>query len=695
MTSQTALTTVLPPANPTLDLGLPTGSYTASGFTRFAQNATISSDGTVKIQGLQVRIETPNNPASLSFVDASGALDADGNGTIGNITFSYNNTTKLLRLSDNTGAGQTATAADFQTALRSVAISGATGAVKISANLGRPVYRSENGNYYDFVTEGDFATEGGQLTTWTQANTKASASTFLGLQGYLATITSQTENDFLSSTFDSRGWIGGQVTAANQGTRTWTWTGGPDAGKSFWIGGANGASTGAQINYANWDTAEPNNFVVASDPRGANGESYAQFTAGGKWNDLADDPSYQSVGQGLYRPNGYWVEYGLGDSSAGLSGTRDSINLTVGNGNVTTPLDLVFYDPIKGQASFAFTGSTFSNITTEGADTPALTRNSTGATPEFGSVWKIISANVDVDKDGVKDIIFANRTDNAVAILFGEARTGTDRQFAYRNSAFATINGTPLVPGLSWTIDFASNKLGANNEAGIFWRSTAGETAIWSFTTTTVNGATSVAVVNSGVIASVGANSGWRAVGDGEFNQDAATREVFWVNDTNGSVATWSLGANRTTRTSQFAWGDNKVPTSTWDVVGIGKVAGTGVNDNIVWQQKGGAVMVNWTMLNGSRTTPPAGSAEVITLTATDRIKAVVDVDGDGVLDLVGQFDGNGTIGAYALTAGFTLKNTAAPRTQYSSNNPTGYRPAKGGLNASNLELVNVAQYNA
>ncbi len=364
-----------------------------------------------------------------------------------------------------------------------------------------------------------------------------------------------------------------------------------------------------------------------------------------------------------------------------------------------SPLDLVFYDPTKGQVSFGFVGAE-SNIVDAAlaGDAPALTRNSTGATPEFGPVWQIISANVDVDKDAVKDMLFVNTTNNAVAILFGEARTGSDRQFAYRNSAFATLsNGQVLAPGLAWTIDFASNKIGANNEAGIFWRSTAGDTAIWSFTTATVNGVTSATIVNSGVIASVGANSGWRAIGDGEFNQDIPTREVFWVNDTNGSVATWSLGANRTTRTSKFAW-TGQVPTSAWDVVGIGNVAGTGVNDNIVWQQKGlvagtaNTLMVNWTMLSGERTTPLTGSAEVLTLSAADRIKALADIDGDGVLDLVGQRDSDGSIAAYALTSSYALKNTAAPRTQYTASNTT-YRPGKGGPNNANLELVNVAQY--
>jgi hypothetical protein len=681
MTSQTLTTALLPPALPTLDLGPATSNYTASGITKFAAAATVTGDTTDKILGLQVRISSGNG--TLGVVNGSGILEA--NGSSGKISYAYNSATKLLRLTDNS-VGQTAIGTDFQEVLRNVGISGASGNVSISANLGKPVFRSDNGHYYNFVSF-----PAATPTSWTDSKTQAEADAnkFLGLSGYLATVTDASENRFLTSSFDSRGWIGGQADAS----RKWTWAGGPEKGKSFWSGDVNGTGIGADIAYANWDTfdgGEPNNF------RG--NEAYVQFTTDGLWNDLANAPTLDPDPR--YNPDGYWVEYGGATGTDQLAGTRDTIALTPGAGPTATPVDLVFYDPIKSQVSFAFTGSNYSTIATEGltADTPVLTKNS-DSTPQLAPGWRLISSNVDVDKDGVKDHIFAFTATNEIAVLFGEVRTGSDRQYAYRNSAYVTFNGARFAPGLDWTVEFASGKIGANNEAGIFWRSKSGEVAIWSFTTATAtNGDKSATLVNSGVINSVGPNSGWRAVGDGEFNSNIATREVFWVNDIDGKVATWSLVANRTSRTSQFAWNiapgtPGQVPTSAWNVVGIGNIAGTGLNDNIVWQQKSGPLMVNWTMLDGERVSPTPNS--VLTLSATDRIKVLADVDGDGVLDLIGQFDGNGTIGAYTLTSGFALKNTATPRTQYSSNIIAGYRPAKGGSGASNLELVNVAQYNS
>ncbi len=506
----------------------------------------------------------------------------------------------------------------------------------------------------------------------------------MGLQGYLASVTTAQENAFLTATFDSRGWIGAQADV----NRKWTWVGAasPENGKSFWNGNANGSFATADIKYASWDSAEPNNT-------GSN-ESYVQFTTGGRWNDLADQPTKDPDPR--YNPDGYWIEYSEAAGSNNLGGTRDTIALTPGSTGPSA-LDLVFYDPANGKVSFAFVGAN-NTIVSEGltGDTPSLTINP--ATPYAGSTaWGLVSAKLDVDNDGLKDTIFINKTDGSVSIIFGAVLTGsTNRASAARGFAFVTgANGDVLrpLPSNGWDIDFASSKIGAGGTPGLFWRnSITGLTAIWTLSAPT-GGNTATASIR--LTANVSGNSGWKALGDGEFNQDIATREIFWLNSKTNEVVTWSLGSDRTAFSFKYAVPQRTVPTG-WNVSAIGNISGvSNTNDNIIWQN--GTTVLSWDMRDGALSTTSFGGLGygVITITAADRVKGVFDTDGDSILDLVAQNDGNGTIASYALTSSFALKNTSTPRTQYASNNVAGYRPAKGGLNGSQLELVNVAQYDS
>ena len=670
------LTTLLPPVAPTLNLGAASGTYTASGFTKIAANAIVTGDTTDKILGLQVRIDSGSG--TLGVVNGTTLQPASG--TVGKIGYAYNDATKLLRLTD-TSSDLSAVGSDFQDVLRNVVIQNASGTVSISANLGKPVYRSENGHYYEFVslpTSGDQA-----LPTWTSSKTAAEASRFLGLQGYLASVTSAEENSFLKASFDSKGWIGAQADAS----RKWTWVGAasPENGKSFWIGNTDGSFANADIKYANWDQnpAEPNNF----DGK----ESYAQFTTGGVWNDLADAPT-RDRNADRYNPDGYWIEYGGDAGTENLRSTRGTISLTQGSGPTgASALDLVFYDPASGKVSFAFVGAnnTIGSESLSG-DTPLLTFNSNNTPYEGLADWRLVTASIDVDKDGTKDTLYTNKNNGSVVVAFGAIKTGsTTREYGVRSSAFVTIGGVlgTARPADGWSIEFASDKIGVGGTPGIFWLNTiTGLTAIWTLSAPT--GGTT-ATTSLAVTGNVGGNSGWRAIGDGEFNQDPTTsREVLWLNSKNNEVATWSLNSGRTTWDVKYALAGRVVPTG-WSVSAIGNIAGGAGNDNIVWQN-GSRVLV-WNMRDAA-----AISLTEIAVIPTDRIKTVADVDADGILDLVGQNDGNGTIATYALTSSFALKNTAAPRAQYfAANNPGGsYRPGKNGSGPA-LELVNVAQYGA
>jgi gliding motility-associated-like protein len=162
-----------------------------------------------------------------------------------------------------------------------------TGTRNFSITVGAANYLPSTGHYYMFVPLLGI--------TWTNAEAAAAASTYYGLQGYLATLTTQEEAQLCGVQASGNGWIGGSD-AAVEGV--WRWMTGPEAGIIFWNGGPAGSSP----TYAFWNTGEPNN---------QNNEDYAHITAPGigvpgSWNDL----SITGDATGAYAAQGYLVEYG-------------------------------------------------------------------------------------------------------------------------------------------------------------------------------------------------------------------------------------------------------------------------------------------------------------------------------------------------------------------------------------------------
>ena len=132
-----------------------------------------------------------------------------------------------------------------------------------------PVINPANNHYYEYVPSS---------LLWSEANTNAMARTHLGEAGYLATVTSTPENNFLLS-LASDGWLGGtdQVLEGD-----WKWFGGPEAGTTFWLGGPGGSSP----TFANWGLGEPNDQHAPSLPLS---EDFLTLSGHGfgQWNDKA------------------------------------------------------------------------------------------------------------------------------------------------------------------------------------------------------------------------------------------------------------------------------------------------------------------------------------------------------------------------------------------------------------------------
>ncbi|NRD21547.1 T9SS type B sorting domain-containing protein [Winogradskyella eckloniae] len=162
---------------------------------------------------------------------------------------------------------------------------------EFSINLGEANYLPSTGHYYFYVAQTSI--------TWSEARDAAAAQSYFGLQGYLATITTEEESQLAGAQSAGTGWIGGSD-EENEGT--WKWVTGPEAGQVFWQGVSNGFAPDGM--FAFWNSNEPNDF---------NNENYAHITDPsigvlGSWNDLGNSGDVDV--NSPYHPKGYIVEFG-------------------------------------------------------------------------------------------------------------------------------------------------------------------------------------------------------------------------------------------------------------------------------------------------------------------------------------------------------------------------------------------------
>ena len=213
--------------------------------------------------------------ATVMITNADSAHDVLMLTSPNGITSSYNSSTGVLKLSGK------ASIADYQAALRLVQFktdgSAQTGKRDIQFTLGNAI-QGINGNFYEIIPNN---------ANWFQALSDANNSTYFGLKGYLVTVTSQVENDFIAQKLHVDSWIGAtddfnQINTAlgfhlypdqTASEGNWYWISGPDKGTQIYSNNA------PNTLYSNWNAGEPN---------GGAGENFIDIfsTFNGKWNDI-------------------------------------------------------------------------------------------------------------------------------------------------------------------------------------------------------------------------------------------------------------------------------------------------------------------------------------------------------------------------------------------------------------------------
>jgi hypothetical protein len=284
-------------------------SATYNTATTVDPNLTITSNG--NITGFRVQIS--QTYTSGDVLDYTGTLPTG-------ITQSWNSTTGVLSFNGTTSA------ANWQTLLRTVRFKSTS--ATCYANLRRVTFVAGT-VYYNPLTEHYYEYVAGS-TTWTNAYTVSSAKSYFGRAGYLATILSEAENNFIWKLMSSDAWFGasddvnyintakGSTFFANQSAAEgkWHWVTGPEKGQNF-SNGNTPSTTLVSGMYHKWAGGEPN----------GTSEAFGQFYSSnnGQWNDLANS----TLG-------GYICEYGDMPGDLTSSVTIFTREVTVGNGSSGT-----------------------------------------------------------------------------------------------------------------------------------------------------------------------------------------------------------------------------------------------------------------------------------------------------------------------------------------------------------------------
>jgi hypothetical protein len=317
-------------------------SSTYNTWTKVDPNLTLTANGT--ITGFRVQISqtyTSGDQLRSTVTLPSG------------VSSSFNTTTGVLIFSGST------TATNWESVLRGVEFKSTTSTCyalqrRVTFVAGTVFYNPLTEHFYEYVSGN---------TSWTNSYTNASNKSYFGRVGYLATVLSEAENNFIWKLMANDAWFGasddynyintskGSTFYANQSAAEgkWHWVTGPEKGQNF-SNGNTPSTTLVSGMYHKWAGGEPN----------GTSEAFGQFYSSnnGQWNDLANS-----------NLPGYICEYGdmpgdittsttiltrnieVSNSSSGyISG--GNVNVCSGSNSTTLTLNNLSGSVVRWESSF-------------------------------------------------------------------------------------------------------------------------------------------------------------------------------------------------------------------------------------------------------------------------------------------------------------------------------------------------------
>ncbi len=271
-------------------------SYTQNTSGQSASGFSISNFNTSATLLVTVGLVNPPAGTTLTMASSSGLTRSTG----------YNSWSNFTRISF------TGTQSNINTALSNLKVNtGSTPgnlyiAVTATENPAGYYYLPSNGHFYRPMSWPSSGYSGTSATIYTNLLSLAAGQTFKGQTGYLVTITSQDEQNFIQANVPSSNILIALSDRNQEGV--WKWDAGPEAGTTIKTSNSGGNVSGQ---YNNWCGGEPNNW--------GSGEDYAvtKWSGGNCWNDFGPPASSfpGSIG-------GYVVEFGTWSDPANQTFTN-------------------------------------------------------------------------------------------------------------------------------------------------------------------------------------------------------------------------------------------------------------------------------------------------------------------------------------------------------------------------------------